>query len=108
MIINPIDVLAVPLNEVGKLRVCRWFFATTLPEDEKYILDDEDFDVSDLGDIFEEECLKDMVNYVQNSFAEEVQRHTFQIPTLTASELSGIVLTLEEMKKEISKRVNLI
>lgn len=108
MIINPIDVLAVPLGEVGKLRVCRWYFATTLTQEEKYILDEEDFDVTNLGDEFEEYCNKDLTEHVQNSFAEEVQRHTFNIPNISASEIKGIVLSLSEMKKEISKRVNLI
>jgi len=108
MIINPMDVLAVPLNEVGKLRVCRWFFATTLPEDEKYILDDDEFDVTDLGDEFEEICMRDLTNHVQTSFAEEVQRHTFGIPQLSAGALSSIVHTLEEMQEIISKRVSLI
>lgn len=107
-IINPIDVLAVPLNEVGKLRVCRWFFATTLPEDEQYILDDEEFDVSELGDVFEEECMKNLVEHVQNSFAEEVQRHTFNIPQLSNGELHSIVNSLEEMKNVLSKRINVI
>ncbi len=108
VIINPIDVLAVPLNEEGKLRMCRWFFATTLPEDEQYILDDEEFDVTDLGDIFEEKCMEGLTEYVQNSFAEEVQRHTFNIPKLTAGELSSIVTSLEQMQEVISKRINVI
>lgn len=108
MIINPIDVLAVPMGEVGKLRICRWFFAMTLPEDEKYILDDEEFDVTDLGDIFEEECLQGLTDYVQNSFAEEVQRHTFNIPKLSASTVGYIVSSLDEMQKVISDRISLI
>src|SRR5688572_10197882 len=33
VIINPMDVLAVPLNEDGKLRTCRWFFASTLTKE---------------------------------------------------------------------------
>jgi len=104
-IVNPIDVLAVPLNEVGKLRVCRWFFAMTLPVEEQYILDDEDFDVTDLGDIFEEKCSIDLQNYVQNSIAEEVKRHTFTIPQVSASEIKTIVNSLEDMKKSISNRI---
>lgn len=96
------------MNEVGKLRVCRWFFATTLPEDEKYILDDDEFDVTDLGDEFEEICMRDLTDHVQTSFAEEVQRHTFGIPQLSAGALSSIVHTLEEMQEIISKRVSLI
>lgn len=108
MIINPMDVLAVPRGEVGKLRVCRWFFAMTLPESEKYILDDESFDVTNLGDLFEEECMTDIKEYVQTSFAEEVQRHTFAIPQLSAKELNTVVNSLDKMKSLISKRVSVV
>lgn len=96
------------MNEVGKLRVCRWFFATTLPQDEQYILDDEDFDVTDLGDLFEEKCMTGIEEYVQNSFVEEVKRHTFNLPKLSANELSSIVSSLEVMQKAISNRVTII
>ena len=105
VIINPMDVLAVPLNEVGKLRTSRWFFATTLDNSEEHILDDEDFDVTDLGDVFEEKCLKNMQDYVKNSFAEEVQRHTFNIPQLSATEVENAINALEKMKEAISNRV---
>lgn len=105
VIINPMDVLAVPVGEVGKLRTCRWFFAMTLPEDEKYILDDEEFDTLHLGDVFEEKCNEGLLDYVKNSFAEEVKRHTFTIPTITAKSVNTIVTSLEEMSNIISKRV---
>lgn len=105
VIINPMDVLAVPLNEVGKLRTSRWFFAATLDEEEEYILDDDQFDVTDLGDVFEEKCLKDIDNYVKNSFAEEVQRHTFSIPQISAKEITSAIYTLEKMKQAISERI---
>lgn len=108
MIINPIDVLAVPKGEVGKLRTCTWFFATTLSEDEKYILDDDCFDVSELGDIFEEKYIANIKEHVQNSFAEEVQRHTFNIPNMSATDLNSIVNILANMQKELSQRVKLI
>jgi len=105
MIINPIDVLAVPLGEVGKLRVCRWFFAMTLPEKEKYILNDDAFDVTDLGDIFEEECMTNLTDYVKLSFAEEVKRYTFAIPQISAIELTHVVSSLSKMKSAIAKRI---
>lgn len=105
VIINPIDVLAVPLNEDGKLRTCRWFFAMTLTKSEEHILDDPDFDTTDLGDTFEEKCMQDLQTYVQNSFAEEVQRHTFTIPQISAYEITNIVASLEEMRGAISDRV---
>lgn len=105
-IVNPMDVLAAPLEDKAKLRTCRWFFAMTLPEDEKYILEDDDFDVTELGDIFEEKCLENMGEYVQNSFAEEVKRHTFSLPTLSAKEVKDIASQLSRMKEVTDKRVN--
>lgn len=108
VIINPMDVLAVPLGEVGKLRTSRWFFAMTLTKEEQYILDDDSFDVTDLGDVFEEKCLENLQEYVQNSYAEEVKRHTFAVPTISAKEISSIVHSLEDMKKAISGRVKVV
>lgn len=105
MIINPMDVLAVPQGEVGKLRTCRWFFASVLSNEEEHILDDEDFDVSDLGDVFEEKCLENLEEHIQLSFAEEVKRHTFTIPSITATEIHKIVSSLEEMKASLANRV---
>lgn len=108
VIINPMDVLSVPVGEEGKLRTCRWFFAMTLTKEEEYILDDQDFDVSELGDIFEEQCGEDLENYVHNSFTEEVQRHTFTIPQMSHLQIKTIVKSLDEMKNEIEKRVQKI
>jgi hypothetical protein len=108
VIINPMDVLAVPHGEVGKLRTCRWFFATVLKEDEKHILDDDMFSVTDLGDVFEEKCLANLQAYVQNSFAEEVQRHTFSLAPINYKEVSHIVYNLERMKEILKNRVEII
>ena len=104
-IVNPMDVLAAPVNEVSKLRTSRWFFAMTLPENEKYILDEEDFNVLELGDIFNEKCFEDIEEHVKNGFTEEVKRHTFTLPTLSSKELSRIINSLEEMSNVINNRV---
>ena len=40
----------------------------TLPENEKYILDEEDFNVLELGDIFNEKCFEDIEEHVKNGF----------------------------------------
>ena len=104
-IVNPMDVLAAPINEVSKLRTSRWFFAMTLPENEKYILDEEDFNVLELGDIFNEKCFEDIEEHVKNGFTEEVKRHTFTLPTLSSKELSRIINSLEEMSNVINNRV---
>lgn len=104
-IINPIDVLAVPEGEDGKLRTCRWFFASVLNDEEKHILDDSDFDVEELGDVFEAKCLENMQEYIQNSFAEEVKRHTFTLNSLSSVDMGNIVTSLEDMKRSIDNRV---
>lgn len=100
-IINPMDCLAVPMNEVGKLRVCRWFFACTLPENEKYILDDKDFDVESLGDVFEDKCMQNVTEYVHSRFAEEVQRHTFNVPSMSDKDIHNLTSMLETINKRI-------
>ena len=104
-IVNPMDVLAAPINEVSKLRTSRWFFAMTLPENEKYILDEEDFNVLELGDIYNEKCFEDIEEHVKNGFTQEVKRHTFTLPTLSSKELSTIINSLEEISNVINNRV---
>ena len=108
VIINPMDVLAVPLNEDGKLRTCRWFFASTLTNAEQHILDNEDFDVSDLGDVFEEKCAENLEEYIKKGFAEEIKRHTFDLAPINHVEVIKIVKSLDEMRESISKRINLV
>ena len=105
VIINPMDVLAVPKGEIGKLRTCRWFFAMTLEKDERYILDEEDFNVLELGDIYNEKCFEDIEEHVKNGFTQEVKRHTFTLPTLSSKELSLIINSLEEMSNVINNRI---
>lgn len=105
MIINPMDAVSVPLNEVGKLRVSRWFFAMTLAEEDKYILDDEDFDVTNLGDIFEEKCLANIEQHAHTSFAEEVKRHTFTIPQMSNVDIKNISSILRDMNSAIKNRI---
>lgn len=105
MIINPMDVLSVPKGEVGKLRTCRWFFACVLDEKEKFILDEEGFDVTDLGDLFEEKIQQTLSKDIKQGFAEEVKRHKFYVPTINETDIKIIVKNLEDMQKEIKSRI---
>ena len=77
----------------------------TLEKDERYILDEEDFNVLELGDIYNEKCFEDIEEHVKNGFTEEVKRHTFTLPTLSSKELSVIINSLEEMTNVINNRV---
>jgi hypothetical protein len=105
MIINPMDAVAVPLNEIGKLRVSRWFFAMTLAEEDKYILDDDAFEVTNLGDVFEEKCLANIEKHVRTSFTEEVKRHTFTIPKISNADITSISSMLKDMNDVIKNRI---
>ena len=77
----------------------------TLEKDERYILDEEDFNVLELGDIYNEKCFEDIEEHVKNGFTQEVKRHTFTLPTLSSKELSLIINSLEEMSNVINTRV---
>ena len=77
----------------------------TLEKDERYILDEEDFNVLELGDIYNEKCFEDIEEHVKNGFTQEVKRHTFTLPTLSSKELSRIINSLEEMSNVINNRV---
>lgn len=105
VIVNPMDVVASPLNEVGKLRTSRFFFAMILDEKDGYILDEKEFDVTELGDVFEEKCLSDMKEHVHKSFAEEVKRHTFSIPEISDKDIESISDALKKMNEIIKNRV---
>lgn len=105
VIISPSDVLAVPHGEVGKLRTCRWFFAMTLDKNERFILDEDCFDVTHLGDVFEAKLLEDLEEHTQQSFTEEVKRHTFTLPSISTKEITNIVKSLSEIKEELGQRV---
>ena len=77
----------------------------TLEKDERYILDEEDFNVLELGDIYNEKCFEDIEEHVKNGFTQEVKRHTFTLPTLSSKELSLIINSLEEVSNVINSRV---
>ena len=99
------DIVATPLDDLAKMRTARWFFAMTLAEEDKYILDDSAFDVTHLGDIFEEKCLANIEDHVHMSFTEEVKRHTFTIPQMSNIDITSISTMLKDMNEAIKNRV---
>lgn len=104
-IVNPMDCVSVPIGETGKMRVSRWFFAMTLDPKEEHILDDDRFDVRELGDIFEDKCLRDLDTHVKQIFTEEVKRHSFDLPEMTEEQVKATVKSLEEIKNDLRARV---
>lgn len=107
-ICNPMDVVAVPHSDQGKLRTCRWFFAAVLDDEEQYILDNEDFDVSEMGDIFEERMMINIEERIKESFVQEVARHSFNLPQITSKEIVNLTDKLKEIHNEIKSRVTIV
>lgn len=104
-IVNPIDVLSVPVGEIGKMRVCRWFFAMTLDPKEEHILDDDRFDVRQLGDVFENKCLENLPEHVEKIYAEELKRHRVNLPEMSKEQIKATVKSLEDIKNELRDRI---
>lgn len=105
MIVNPMDVLAIPFGEEGKFRTCKWFFAMTIDMQEELILRNEDFDVTKLGELFEYENSKTLADDVFRGFGEEVERHTFNLPQITSKELKNNIYLLDKMNDVLRRRV---
>lgn len=103
-ICSPSDVVAIPEN--GKLRTCRWFFASVLENgEESKILNEENFDVSELGERFEELMMENLEEKVQNSFVEEIKRHSFELPKISTEEIRNIVEELQDISNILKNRI---
>lgn len=77
----------------------------TLTEEEKYILDEDCFDVQELGDIFEDKFNENLEEKVKKGISEEIQRHTFNLAPITSNEIKKILKSLDEIKVRIADRV---
>lgn len=78
----------------------------TVPAEEATeILHDADFDTLELDEQYVIDQLDDLTNKVKDGFAKEAKKYDFNIPNLSVVELDKIVLSLGDMKKEISNRI---
>jgi len=101
----PHNVVAIPDNG-SKLRVCEYFPIMTLDDNEmKKILGEPDFDTLEIDDGYVLEQLEDLEKKTKENFAMEAKKHTYKIPELAAKEVKTLVESLEEIKKELNKRV---
>jgi hypothetical protein len=78
----------------------------TVPTEESTtILHDLDFDTLELDEDYAIRELENLAEKAKDGFVAEASKYDFNIPAISMKEIQGIVASLNDMKKEISKRV---
>lgn len=103
-------ILINPMKVVGighfKGRCYEYLPIMTVPRDEAtQILHDLDFDTLELDEDYAIRELEDLAEKAKAGFVAETSKHSFNLPHISTAEINNIVLKLDDMKKEISKRV---
>lgn len=81
----------------------------TVPREEATsILHDLNFDVLALDEGFAIRELESLKEKTMLGFATEAKKYDFNIPSISVIEIDNIVTSLDEMKKTISSRINII
>ena len=102
--VNPMDVLAVPRGEDGKLRTCAFTPVAVLDTDEENQILQEDIDVADLLFTHYNEQVDNLRAMVQNNTAYELHVNNI-LGVNSANELHTILNNLEYMQDVINDRV---
>ena len=101
--VNPMDVLAVPRGEDGKLRTCAFTPVAVLELNEENQILEEDIDVSDLLFTHYDEQVDNLRDMVESNTAYELHvNHILGVNS--ASELHSILNNLEYMQDIINNR----
>lgn len=72
----------------------------TLLDNEKFILDEKDFDVSEIGLNFVQEGLENLEEEVKKSQVAEATKFTYELPMIQSKEIQNIEYNLKEIVKE--------
>lgn len=104
--VNPMDVLAVPRGENGKLRTCAFTPVAVLEQNEENnILADDDIEVEDLLFAHYDEQVNRLKEMVANNSAYELNiNHILNVPSATT--LGCILDNLETAQQVINNRIN--
>lgn len=103
VLINPMKVVGIGQH---KGRCYEYLPIMAVPRDEATeILHDLDFDTLELDEDYAVRELEGLTEKVKEGFAAESKKHTFNLPHISTNEIQKIVNNLEDMKKELSKRV---
>lgn len=106
--VNPMDVLAVPRGEDGKLRTCAFTPVAVLEQDEENnILADDDMEVEDLLFVHYEEQVAKLEEMISNNSAYELNiNHILNAPSHYM--LSNILSNLQSAEEIINSRTSYI
>jgi len=106
VLINPMKVVGIGQH---KGRCYEYLPIMTVPREEATrILHDAQFDTIQLDEDYAIRELESLTEKVKDGFAAESRKYEFNLPSISASEITNIVNSLSEMKATISKRVSTI
>jgi len=106
MLINPMKIVGIGQH---KGRCYEYLPIMTVPRNEATrILHDSEFDTITLDEDYAIRELESLAEKVKEGFAAESKKYEFNMPAISAAEITNIVNSLSEMKATISKRVSLI
>lgn len=103
--VNPMDVLAVPHGEDGKLRTCAFTPVAVLEVDEENAILDEDIDVADLLFTHYTEQVDTLRDMIMNNTAYELKVNNI-LGVGEMETLDTILNNLEIIQEEINNRVS--
>lgn len=106
ILINPMKVVGIGTH---KGRCYEYLPIMTVPREEAtQILHDGMFDTLQLDEEYAIRELESLEEKAKEGFATEAKKYEFNIPQISHREISNIVLSLNEMKSKITKRVSTI
>ena len=106
VLINPMKVVGIGES---KGRCWEYLPIMTVPREEATeILHDLDFDTLQLDDSYAIRELANLTEKAKEGFVAESRKHEFNIPHISTVEIENIVESLDQMKSEISSRVQMI
>jgi hypothetical protein len=106
VLINPMKVVGIGTH---KGRCYEYLPIMTVPREEATeILHDGQFDTIQLDEDYAIRELESLAEKVKDGFAAESRKYEFNLPSISAAEITNIVANLSEMKATISKRVSTI
>jgi hypothetical protein len=103
VLINPMKVVGIG----GHKGRCYEYLPimTVSTEESTTILHDLDFDTLELDEAFVIHELQNLAEIAKQGFVIEANKHQFNIPAMTHSQIQNIVDSLDEMRVSVSKRV---
>jgi len=106
VLINPMKVVGIGTH---KGRCYEYLPIMTVPREEATrILHDGMFDTIQLDEDYAIRELESLAERAKEGFAAESKKYEFNMPAISATEITNIVNSLSEMKAKISKRVSTI